>query len=130
MDPVSVYIKLSPNPDWMSKAKKVMIQKITIGIEEEITFNPEGDEPTKKINRIAKHTQTVGVKLPEAGYFTNLGLVFPSKELRDPEGIIRRGKAAFPMYSVNSFTTTGTLYKIEFFLIVKVYPIKKMRFHN
>lgn len=121
LDPVSVYIKLSPNPDWLNKAKKVLIQKITIGIEEEITYNPEGDEPTKKINRIAKHTQTVGVKLPEAGYFTNLGLVFPSKELRDTEGIIRRGKAAFPMYSVSSFTTTGTLYKIEFFLMVKVH---------
>jgi hypothetical protein len=119
LDPVSVYIKLSPNPDWMSKAKKVTIQKITIGIEEEITYNPEGDEPTKKVNRIAKHTQTVGVRMPEAGYFTNLGLVFPSKELRDPEGIIRRGKAAFPMYAVNSFTTIGTLYKIEFFLIIK-----------
>ena len=61
--------------------------------------------------------------MPEAGYFTNLGLVFPSKELRDPEGIIRRGKAAFPMYGVNSFTTTGTLYKIEFFLIIKVFNL-------
>ncbi|KAH8601319.1 hypothetical protein B0O99DRAFT_502345 [Bisporella sp. PMI_857] len=121
LDPVSVYIKLSPNPDWMNKAKKVMIQKITIGIEEEITYNPEGDEPTKKVNRIAKHTQAIGVRMPEAGYFTNLGLVFPSKELRDPEGIIRRGKAAFPMYSVASFTTTGTLYKIEFFLIIKAH---------
>ena len=120
LDPVSVYIKISPNPDWINKAKKVMIQKITIGIEEEITYNPEGDEPTKKTNRIAKHTQTVGVRLPEAGYFTNLGLVFPSKDLRDPEGIIRRGKPAFPMHTVSSFTTTGTLYKIEFFLIIKV----------
>ncbi|TVY56380.1 Arrestin family protein [Lachnellula suecica] len=121
LDPVSVYIKLTPNPDWMSKAKKVLVQKITLGIEEEITYNPEGDEPTKKINRIAKHTQNVQVKLPEAGYVTNLGLVFPSKELRDAEGIIRRGKAAFPMYAVNSFTTTATLYKIEFFLSVKVH---------
>ncbi|RDL37259.1 putative arrestin protein [Venustampulla echinocandica] len=121
LDPVSVYIKISPNPDWLNKAKKIVIQKITIGIEEEITYNPEGDEPTKKVNRIAKHTQNVGVKLPEAGYFTNLGLVFPSKELRDADGIIRRGKAGFPMYSVNSFTTSATLYKIEFFLIIKAH---------
>jgi hypothetical protein len=104
----------------LNKAKKVTIQKITIGIEEEITYNPEGDEPTKKINRIAKRTEAVGVRMPEAGYFTNLGLVFPSKDNRDAEGIIRRGKAAFPNYSVNSFTTTGTLYKIDFYLIVKV----------
>lgn len=120
LDPVSVYIKLSPNPDWLSKAKRITIQKITIAIEEVITYNPEGDEPTRKINRLQKHTQAVGVKLPESGYITNLGLVFPSKDLRDAEGIIRRGKPAFPMYSVSSFTTTGTLYKIEFFLIVKV----------
>lgn len=125
LDPVGVYIKLSPNPDWMNKAKKVTVQKITIAIEEEITYNPEGDEPTKKVNRIAKHTQQVNVKLPEAGYFANMGLVFPARDTRDAEGIIRRGKPAFPMYSVNSFTTTGTLYKIEFFLIVKVRPPAK-----
>jgi hypothetical protein len=120
LDPVSVYIKLSPNPDWLNKAKKVTIQKITLAIEEEITYNPEGDEPTKKINRIIKNTWPITAKLPEAGYFTNLGLVFPSKDNRDAEGIVKRGKPAFPMYAVNSFTTTATLYKIEFFLIVKV----------
>ncbi|TGO46634.1 hypothetical protein BCON_0314g00060 [Botryotinia convoluta] len=120
-DPVSVYIHLFPNSLYMKKATKVVIQKITIGIEEEITYNPEGDEPTKKINRIAKQTATVGAKLPEAGYFTTLGLIYPSKDLRDSEGIIRRGKAAFPMHFVNSFTTTGTLYKIEFFLVIKVH---------
>lgn len=120
LDPVGVYIKLSPNQDWLKKATKVMIQKITIAIEEEVTYNPEGDEPTKKVNRIAKHTQPIGVRMPQAGYTTNLGLVFPSKENRDTEGIIRRGKPHFPLYSVNSFTTTGSLYKIEFFLIVKV----------
>ncbi|RDW75158.1 putative arrestin protein [Coleophoma cylindrospora] len=120
-DPVSVYIKLSPNPNWLKKATKVVIQKITIAIEEEITYNHEGDEPTKKINRIAKHTQTIGTKMPEEGFGTNLGLVFPSKELRDEYGIIRRGKSAFPMYSVNSFTTTGSLYKIEFFVSIKAH---------
>lgn len=120
LDPVAVYIKLTPNPDWISKAKKVVVQKITLGIEEEITYNHEGDEPTKKINKMAKHVQSVNQKLPEDGFVTNMGLVFPSKELRDAEGIVRRGKAAFPMYGVSSFTTTATLYKIEFFLTVKV----------
>lgn len=122
LDPVSVYIKLSPNLDHLKKATKVMIQKITMAIEEEITFNHEGDEPTKKVNRIAKQTTPIGVRMPGTGYTTNLGLVFPSKENRDAEGIIRRGKPHFPMYGVNSFTTTGSLYKIEFFLIIKVIP--------
>ncbi|KAF2706612.1 arrestin domain conatining protein [Pleomassaria siparia CBS 279.74] len=119
LDPVSVYIKLSPNLDWLSKAKKVTIQKITVGIDEEIIFNHEGDEPTRKVKTLAKTTQAVGVKMPEAGYFTNLGLVFPAKDLRDSEGIIPRGKKEFPMYAVNGFTTTGTLYKIEYYLTVK-----------
>ncbi|KAG7105159.1 Arrestin family protein 1 like [Verticillium longisporum] len=119
LDPITVYIKLVPNPDWMKKAMKVTIQKITVSIDEEITYNPEGDEPQKKVNKIAKHVQSVAAKLPEAGYATNLGLVFPSKDLRDPDGIVRRGKPAFPMYEVMSFTTTSTLYKIEFYLTVK-----------
>jgi len=120
LDPITVYIKLAPNPDWLSKARRVTIQKITLSIEEEITFNPEGDEPTKKVNKIAKHTQQVGTKMPDAGYVTNLGLVFPARDLRDAEGIVKRGKPGFPNYEVTSFTTTSTLYKIEFFLSIKV----------
>ena len=127
LDPVSVYIKLSPNPDWLSKAKRVTIQKITIGIDEEIIYNHEGDEPQRKVKTLAKQTQTVGVKMPEAGYFTNLGLVFPAKDLRDSDGIIPRGKQAFPMYSVSGFTTTGSLYKIEYFLTVKVTPLEFLK---
>lgn len=119
-DPITVYIKLAPNADWVNKAKRVTIKQITLQIEEEITYNPEGDEPTKKVNRIARHIQPVGAKLPEAGYVTNLGLVFPSKDLRDSDGITKRGKPGFPLYEVSSFTTTSTLYKIEFFLSIKV----------
>ena len=121
LDPVSVYIKLSPNPDWMSKAKRVTIQKITIGIEEEITYNHEGDEPQQKVKTLAKRTEVVGIKMPEAGYLTNLGLVFPAKDARDSDGILPRGKPAFPTYAVSGFTTTGSLYKIEYYLTVKVY---------
>ena len=120
MDPITVYIKLAPNLDWMSKARKVTIKNLTLAIEEEITFNPAGDEPTKKINKLQKHVQTVNTRLPEAGYVTNMGLIFPHKDLRDAQGIIRRGQPAFPSYEVPSFTTTSTLYKIEFFLSIKV----------
>ncbi|KAI9847107.1 MAG: hypothetical protein M1837_003225 [Sclerophora amabilis] len=121
LDPVSVYIKISPNPDYLSKAKRVSIQKITICIEEEITYNHEGDEPSKKVNRLAKQTQAIGVKVPEAGYFTNLGLVFPAKDRRNSDGVIPRGKQAFPMFPVSGFTSRGTLYRIDFFLTVKAH---------
>ncbi|KAK5118243.1 hypothetical protein LTR85_008223 [Meristemomyces frigidus] len=119
LDPVSVYIKLSPNPDWLSKAKRVTIQSITVGIDEEIIYNHEGDEPKRSVKTLAKHQQSVGVRMPEAGYFTNLGLVFPARELRDSEGVLPRGRKEFPMYAVSGFTTTGTLYKIEYYLTVK-----------
>lgn len=120
LDPVSVYIKLSPNPDWLSKARKVVIRSLTVGIEEEIIFNHEGDEPSRKVKVIAKTETKVGIKMPEAGYFTNMGFVFPGKEVRDTDGIIPRGKNGMPMWRVGGFTTTGTLYKIEYYLFVKV----------
>ncbi|KAH9810504.1 putative arrestin domain protein [Teratosphaeria destructans] len=119
LDPVSVYIKLSPNPDWLGKAKKVTIQSITVGIEEEIIYNHEGDDPKRVTKVLAKHQQSIGVRMPEAGYFTNLGLVFPARELRDNEGVLPRGRKEFPMYGVSGFTTTGTLYKIEYYLTVR-----------
>jgi hypothetical protein len=121
LDPVSVYIKLSPNPDWMNKARKVTIQKITIGIDEEVIYNHEGDEPQRKIKTLIRKTENVGVRMPEAGYFTNLGLVFPANDLRDADGILPRGRAQFPMYSVSGFTTTAGLYKVEYYLKVKAH---------
>lgn len=120
LDPVTTYIKLVPNPDWMSKARKVTISRVTIGIDEEIIYNHEGDEPKRVVKTLAKNQQNVNSKLPETGYTTNLGLVFPAKDLRDSEGIIPRGKKEFPVYAMNGFTTTASLYKIEYYLTVKV----------
>jgi hypothetical protein len=104
----------------MNKARKVTIQKITIGIDEDIIYNHEGDEPQRKTKTLARRTENVGVKMPEAGYYTNLGLVFPARDLRDSDGIMPRGKAAFPSYAVSGFTTTAGLYKVEYYLTVKV----------
>ncbi|KAF1347119.1 hypothetical protein BDV97DRAFT_233497 [Delphinella strobiligena] len=120
LDPVSVYIKLSPNPDWLSKAKKVLIKSLSIGIEEEIIYNHEGDEPSRKVKTLCRNETKVGIKMPEAGYFTNLGLIYPSKDLRDSDGILPRGRNGMPLWQVGGFTTTGTLYKIEYYLFVKV----------
>jgi hypothetical protein len=75
------------------------------------------------VNKISRQVQVVKTKIPEAGYATNIGLNFPSKDLRDPDGIIKRGKPQFPLYEVTSFTTTSTLYKIEFYLSIKVWAL-------
>ncbi|ODM20194.1 hypothetical protein SI65_05182 [Aspergillus cristatus] len=121
LDPVIVYVKLSPNPSWMGKAKKVTINKITIGIEEEIIYNHEGDEPQRKVKTLTKKTEVIGVKLPPTGFLTNLGLVFPARDMRDSDGMLPRGKAAFPTYALTGFTTTASLYKIEYYLTVKAH---------
>lgn len=119
-DPITVYIAISQNPDWTTKARKVSVNKLVLTIEEVITFNHEGDEPTTRVRVIQKKTQPVNERVPEAGFLTNIGCMFPAKELRDSEGIIKRGKKAFPIQETDSFTATGTLYKIEFFLVIKV----------
>lgn len=130
LDPVSVYVKLAPNPAYMGKAKKVTINKITIGIDEEIIYNHEGDEPQRKVKTLAKRTEAVGVKLPPTGFLTNMGLVFPARDTRDPEGVLPRGKSAFPMYGVTGFTTTANLYKIEYYLTVKVSDPQNMQWNS
>ncbi|KAH0048734.1 arrestin domain conatining protein, partial [Aureobasidium melanogenum] len=119
LDPVSVYIKLTPNPDMLRKAMKATVKAITMSIEEEVIYNHQGDEPQRKAKTLASSTHRVGIKMPEAGYFTNLGLVFPARDLRNSEGILPRQKREFPLYAVSGFTTTGTLYKIEYYLVVK-----------
>ncbi|KAJ5102282.1 hypothetical protein NUU61_004504 [Penicillium alfredii] len=121
LDPVSVYVKLSPNQVWMGKARRVTINKITIGIDEEIIYNHEGDEPQRKVKNLTKKTEPIGVKLPQSGFLTNLGLVFPAKDLRDSEGVLPRSRTAFPTYGVTGFTTTASLYKIEYYLTVRAH---------
>ena len=124
LDPIAVYVKLSPNLDWLNKARKVTIKSIVVSIEEEVIYNHEGDEPLHKIKTLASTTQKVGTKLPEGGYITNLGLVFPAKDIRGSDGIIPRGKKEFPMYTVTSFTTTAMLYKVDHYLAVKVCHVR------
>lgn len=120
LDPIRVDIRLIPNMNAMHKAKRVTIQKITIGIEEEIVYDHEGDEPRRKSKTLIKRSETIGMKLPEPLFATSLGMVFPAKDLRDSDGILPRSKPAFPLYAVHGFTTTANLYKIEYYLTVKV----------
>jgi len=119
-DPVEVRVRLTPNPDWLSKAKKVSIQRIVVVIEEQITYNPEGDEPTTKVNKLISKKEVVGQKLPLDGYQSDITIRFPAKELRDSDGFLPPPKPAFPMHPIVGFTTTATLYKIDYFLSVKV----------
>jgi hypothetical protein len=120
LDPVQVYVKISPNPDWMNKARKVTIKRIEVGVDEEVIYNHEGDEPQRKTKTLIKKVENVGVKMNEGGFMTNVGLVFPSTEIRDSSGILPRSRAAFPTYAVTGFTTTAGLYKVEYYLTIKV----------
>lgn len=118
-DPIKIYVKLAPNPDWLTKARKVKIKRIAIGVDEEIIYNHEGDEPVRKTRQLTANKINVDQSLPEAGYWTEMGLLFPAVDQRK-DGILPRGDNAFPRYAVTGFTTTGSLYKIEYYLTVKV----------
>ena len=120
LDPVDVDVRLVPNTDYWNRVRKVSIQKITIAIVEEVVYNHEGDEPQRKAKQLGKKTETFGIKMPEKGFATKLGMIFPAKDQRDQDGVLPRGKQAFPLYNVHSFTTTASLYKIEYYLTVKV----------
>ncbi|KAH8154824.1 uncharacterized protein LAJ45_01355 [Morchella importuna] len=120
-DPVEVSVRLTPNPDWIVKARKVSISKIVVAIEEHITYNPQGDEPSTKVKQLTSKKEVVGQKLPESGYETRINIKFPAKELRDSDGYLPPGKPAFPLYEVSGFTTSATLYKIDYFLTVKAH---------
>lgn len=119
LDPVHVLVKLSPNPDWLTKARKVTIKQITVTIDEDVIYNHLGDEPQRRSKILAKVTSCVGTKLSDTGYFADMQLNFPARDLRDSEGIAPRDRMDFPNHALCGFTTTATLYKIEYFLSVK-----------
>ena len=119
-DPIEMVVRLKPNPDWRSKAKRVTVSRLVATIEEQITYNPEGDEPTTKIKQILTKKEVISLKLAETGFEKTLNLNFPAKELRDSDGFLPRGKPAFPLHAISGFTTTATLFKIEYFISVKV----------
>ena len=89
-------------------------------IEEHITYNPEGDEPTTRINKLITKKEVVGQKLPLGGFKPVMGMSYPAKELRDSDEFLPPPKPAFPMHPIAGFTTAATLYRIEYFPTVKV----------
>lgn len=121
-DKITVYVNIRPVAEYLSRMRKVVVQKIVTNIEEVITFNPESDESTTRVKALCKKTTTYGQKIPEAGLLTNVGCEYPSNlSIRtDKNGIWKPREAALPMHEVDSFTATGTLYKIEFYLSLKV----------
>jgi hypothetical protein len=122
LDPVLIRIKVVPNPDWMRKAKKVTVQKLTVGLEEHITYNPEGDEPTTKVNKMVQKKEIIGQKLGEDGFMKEVTLPFPERDRRDGDGHLPRLEhtGQFPQVNVGGFTTTAKLYRVEYFVTVKV----------
>ena len=89
-------------------------------IEEHITYNPEGDEPTTRINKLITKKKVVGQKLFLGGFKPAMCMSYPAKELRDSDGFLPPPKPAFPMHPISGFTTAAILYRIDYFLTVKV----------
>lgn len=119
-DPIHLQIRVLPNPDWPQKAKKVSIKKLVAVIEEVVVYNHEGDEPSKKVKQLLTHQIQVNQQLPETGYTKNVELNFPSTPILDNDGCLPVRTAEFPHLEVHAFTTTAGLYKIDYYIRVKV----------
>jgi len=130
-DPFSVSIRLGPNPDLSSKSRRVSVQKLTVTIEEEITYNydlEDEQQHQKKVKPLVKKQLPIGVKLPDDGWATTMILAYPTKSSISPDsstftdGVLPRGKNAFPTSPYGTgmgFTTIATLYRIDYYLVVK-----------
>lgn len=122
-DEIMVYINIRPCIEHLGRMRRVVVQKISTSIEETITFNPEGDEPSTRVKVFGKKTTLIGHKMTDVGYMTNVGCHYPTNmdDMAEKKGILKPRNPEFPMHEVNSFTATGTLYKIEFYLNVKAH---------
>lgn len=118
-DSINAFIRVSPNPDWLSKSKKVKLQRVTMQVVEVITFNQDSEESIEKQRQVCKTSQQFDSKLGELGCTCDLSLEFPAVDLSDKEGIVGKERLEIPLVSRNGGTTTASLYKIEYYLVVK-----------
>lgn len=119
-DSIMAYIKMIPNPDWPSKSKKVKLSKVTMQVVEVITFNHNGEEPVIRRKKLAKtSTDLLDLRLADEWFNSELTLDFPLADLQEKEGLIPKERQEIPISSKNGFTTTSSLYKVDYVIIIK-----------
>ena len=112
-------VTISGNPDWISKVKKVRIEKISMSIDQIVTYKVENSaEPYIKCKKISDRTINIGgIKIIDKPYVQHLAVLFPAKELKDKAGFLE--KAAMISPSDSSFTTHCSLFSVEFEVVIK-----------
>ncbi|TGZ79280.1 arrestin domain-containing protein [Ascodesmis nigricans] len=120
-DPIDVEVKLIPNPDWPSKTKKVNIQKISISIVETITYHHGDGEIAKSRNLPGGiRKEAISQSLSPEGFSRSWRLFMPTKDVKDSDGCLPPTKPHFPFTEVSGFSTKAKLFKVEYFVVVKV----------
>ncbi|ANB15363.1 hypothetical protein AWJ20_2990 [Sugiyamaella lignohabitans] len=118
-DTIMAVVKVSPNPDW-AKSRKVKLVRLTMQIQEVITFSHEGDEPVEKRSKICKVSKQLDMKLPESGHLEELFLEYqPIQENVDKNGLVPKERQDVPNISRYGFTTSSALYQIDYLLVIK-----------
>lgn len=113
-DLFSATVTLSGNPDWLSKVKKVRVERITLALEQIVSYRIENvAEPFTKIKRIAETSVNVGgIKIIDKPYVQKISLAFPVKDQRDKSGFIDKSASILPKSA--AFTTKCALYAVDF----------------
>ena len=120
LDLLRVQVTVSANPDWVSRAKRVRLNKLSASIEETIQYMlPEGPS-TKKSKLVKREIDLYDTKLltPSSSTFVQaIDLTIPDKY---PQvGVVdTTTPLLYPM--IGGFTNSTFLYSIDYRLIVKV----------
>jgi len=115
-DTLPVLVTVAANPDWPSKAKKVKVRKISVKVHETLTFDPQGAVPIVRQKLLAQTSSEPNKSLAGGAFETDINLCLPSFDRRDANGFFAR-QAFVPNAG---FSTTATLYSIQFSLLTTV----------
>lgn len=118
-DSMVAFLKIFPNLDWISKAKKVKLQRLSMQVIEIIIFNHEGDEPVEKRKKLSSVAKQVDVRLPEEGYQCEMTMDFPTLDSRDKYGLVPKVRQDIPSITSSGFTTASALYSVSYLLRFK-----------
>lgn len=117
-DRVACTVTLTGNPDWESRVKKVRAEKLSLSLEQIVTYRLQDSAPQTRTKKIAEFKFDFGgMKLIEKPLVQTLGVPFPSNEVRDKSGLVSSNDSVSA--STGLFTTKCKLFSVEFQLTIK-----------
>lgn len=117
-DSISCTCTLTGNPDWPAKVKKVRAEKLSLWVEQTVTYFTSGEVSQQKVKRIAEtRFDFGGLKLLTRPLAQRLVCAFPREDQRDKDGLVKTTDTLLPKGAI--FTTKSKLYEVAFAIHVR-----------